>query len=124
MRGQDGIIAMRQRGKRPAIVYLDTERDHSTLKAWQDWPNVSPAIATVWVQPEDVPHRLDLRFLVGLVVLVTGRDTMRVRAVELAAMYAGAERVIAAEVQPDANPDKPWSCTDVRDTRVNGQKVA
>lgn len=124
MRGHEAIIAMRQRGKRPAIVYLDTERDHSTLKAWQDWPGVSPAIATVWVQPEDVPHRLDLRFLVVLVVLVTGRDAMRVRSVEIAAIEAGAERVIAAEVVADANPLRDWSCADVRETRVDGRKVA
>lgn len=124
MRGHEAIIAMRNAGKRPAIVYLDTMRDTSTLKAWQDWPNVSPAIATVWIQPDDVPHRLDLRFLVGMVVVVTGADSMRVRAVEWAALEAKAERVIAAEVQPDIEPLNPWKVADLRETRVDGRKVA
>lgn len=100
MRGHEPIIAMRQRGKRPAMVYLDLERDHSPMKAWQDWPDVHPAVPSVWIQPEDVPNRLDLRFLLGLTAVVTGHDAQRVQAVEAAAIEAGALRVIAAEIDP------------------------
>lgn len=123
MRGHEGVIAMRQRGKKPALVYLDTMRDHSPMRAWQDWPDTSPAIPTVWVQPEDVPHRLDLRFLVGLVVVVTGTDTMRVRALEMAAIEAGAERVIAAEITDDKTP-QTVRVTDSAHPELNTERPA
>lgn len=100
MRGHEPIIAMRQRGQKPALVYLDTMRDHSPMQAWRDWPGTSPAIPTVWVQDADAPARLDLRFLVDLTVVVTSADPERVRQLERAAIDAGAFRVIAAVVEP------------------------
>lgn len=100
MRGHEPIVAMRKRGQKPAIVYLDLMRDASPMKAWRDWPGVSPAIPTVWVQPEDAPHRLDLRFLVGLTAVVTGEDSDRVAALAKACTDAGALRVVASVVEP------------------------
>jgi hypothetical protein len=95
MRGHDAIIAMRQRGKKPALVFLDLIRDFSPAPMWRDWPEVQPAIATVWVQDSDAPSRLDLRFLVGLSAVISGRDPERVEQLERAAIEAGAARVIA-----------------------------
>ena len=101
MRGQDAIIALRQRGKKPALVFLDLMRDHQPDPMWRDWPEVQPAIPTVWVQDSDVPARLDLRFLVGLNAVITGRDPERVQQLERAAIEAGAARVIAVTLALD-----------------------
>lgn len=101
MRGQDAIIAMRQRGKKPALVFLDLLRDHQPDPMWRDWPGVQPAIATVWVQDSDAPARLDLRFLLGLNTVITGRDAERVQQLEQAAIEAGAARVIAVTLTID-----------------------
>lgn len=101
MRGQDAIIAMRQRGKKPALVFLDLLRDHAPMPAWRDWPEVSPAIPTVWVQDDDTPERLDLRFVIGLSVVISGRDAGRVESLKQAAIDAGAQRVIAATLTLD-----------------------
>jgi hypothetical protein len=117
MRGHEHIIEMRMNRQKPAVVFLDTMPDASPLKAWRDWPEHSPAIATVWIEPGDVPHRLDLRYLIGMVVVVSGTDPMRVRAVEFEAIEAGASTVIAAEVEPDESAYKDWHTTAVRDSR-------
>jgi len=101
MRGHEPIIALRQRGKKPAMVFLDLCRDFSPAPMWRDWPEVQPAIATVWVQDTDVPSRLDLRFLVGLNAVISGRDSERVEQLERAAIDAGATRVIAVTLTLD-----------------------
>jgi hypothetical protein len=101
MRGHDAIIAMRQRGKKPALVFLDLCRDFSPAPMWRDWPEVQPAIATVWVQDSDVPSRLDLRFLVGLNAVISGRDSERIEQLERAAIEAGAARAIAVTLTLD-----------------------
>lgn len=103
MLGHDAIIAMRQRGRKPALVYLDTMRDHSPVPSWRDWPEVAPAFPTVWVQPADVPSRLDLRFVFGLTVVVSGTDADRVARLADAAHQAGALRVISAVFDADSN---------------------
>lgn len=104
MRGHEPIIAMRRRGKRPAFVFLDTTRTTAPMCEWRDWPNVSPAIPSVWVEPDDAPHRLDLRFVFGLSVVVTGIDADRVKALADAAYSAGALRVIASVTTDGPNP--------------------
>lgn len=101
MRGHEPIIAMRQRGKKPALVFLDLLRDHAPAPAWRDWPDVSPAVPVVWVQDDDVPTRLDLRFLVGLNAVISGRDAERVAQLERAAIDAGALRVVAVTLVLD-----------------------
>ncbi len=103
MQGHEPIIAMRLQGKKPALVYLDMLRDYSPMKAWADWPGVSPAIPTVWVQDSDTPSRLDLRFLVGLTAVITGTDGERIRQLTQAALDAGAARVVAAHVESYAD---------------------
>lgn len=114
MRGHEAIIALRQRGKKPALVFLDLIRDHAPDPMWRDWPGVQPAIATVWVQDSDVPARLDLRFVIGLPVVVKGRDPERVQQLERAAIEAGAARVVAATLVLDEhrNEHRVVSITD------------
>lgn len=105
MRGQEGIIAMRMRGQKPAMVYVDSDPDKSAL--WRDWPGVCPATPSVWVQPDDVPHRLDLRFLVGLTAVISGTDAERLQALERAALDAGATRTVVALLQPCVDRSEP-----------------
>lgn len=100
MRGHEPILAMRQRGMKPALVFLDLDRNHAPAKSWLEWPGVSPAIPTVWVQEDDAPNRLDLRFLVGLSTVISGTDEARVAALERAAIDAGAHRVVAVVLVP------------------------
>lgn len=98
MLGHEGIITMRSRGKQPALVYLDTIRDHAPMKAWEDWPDVSPLVPTVWIQPADVPRRLDLRFVIDLTVVITATDAERLRQIEQRCIECGAFRVVASLV--------------------------
>jgi hypothetical protein len=104
MRGHEPIFAMRQQGHKPALVFLDMLKDNSPGQMWREWPEVQPAIPTVWVQDEDSIPRLDLRFLIGLPVVITGTDQSRVEALERAAIEAGAVRVVCNVVafNPDA----------------------
>ena len=63
MTGQDQILALRRSGRAPVTVWLTDERG-----APHDG-------STVYVAPDDVPELFDLRFLVGLTVLVDGPQT-------------------------------------------------
>lgn len=94
MRGHETIVAMRRRGRRPGMVWLDTDGYYSGLQALARMG--FPAQGHVELQPSDAPHRLDLRFLVGLLVEVSGSDERRVAAVARASVEAGARQVIAA----------------------------
>ena len=113
MLGHDGIIELRRRGQAPALVLIDLDRDNMPMPTWKDWPNVSPAIASVWIQPHDAPSRLDLRFLVDLTVQVSGTDQARVDAVAAACIEAGAKRTIAVTVE-----DTPKTMIGARTVRV------
>ena len=117
MRGHEKIIAMRKRGKRPTVVFIDCDPDNSPLPAWRDWNEVSPGLPSVQIDPDDVPHRLDLRFVIGMIAIVSGSDPMRVRAVEFAAREHGAERVIGSEVVPDDHANCGFVTTEVRDSK-------
>lgn len=123
MRGHTPIIAMRNRGKKPAFVYLDTTRTTAPMREWEDWPGVSPAIASVWIEPDDVPHRLDLRYVFGLSVVVTGIDADRVKALADAAYAAGALRVVASVTTGGPMP-KTVSVTDTFGLLDNGTPEA
>ncbi len=60
---------------------------------WRDWPEDS-AHAEVEIDRTDAPDRLDLRYLVGLTVMVYGYSAGRVNALGDAAERAGAVRVL------------------------------
>jgi hypothetical protein len=92
MRNHEPIVALRRRGMKPAgVVAILTERcpkgdsDHAR---WHREGNV-------FVEPEDVIAALDLRFLVGCVVFISGEDERRVRDLFAAVQDHGAKRVVA-----------------------------
>lgn len=107
MRGHEPLIAMRLRGRRPPLVRL--ELDPMPWRDWAEWTEWTDT-AMVEVSPSDVIGRLDLRFVVGMPVAVTGSDDGRVRAVYQAALKAGASRVLAfSDVHAvDSLEGAPW----------------
>jgi hypothetical protein len=93
MRGHSALIAMRLRRRIPAFVTLDTDAATGPADC-DDWHLVNPMYASVWIEPNDPIERLDLRFVVGLPVIVSGTDPERVERVGHAAQLAQAKRVI------------------------------
>jgi fructose-1,6-bisphosphatase len=92
MRYHDDLVFLRKSGQRPESVFLivdcaEEEDEH--------WYSRDPGHARIAIDPRDVPHRLDLRFLVGCTVHVQGLDDRRVAEVYDAACKAGAARVAA-----------------------------
>jgi hypothetical protein len=97
MFGHDRVIAVRQRGMKPPLVLLnDYALPRSLLGKFPE----ETAFADVLIEPKDALHRLDLRFLVGLVVLVHTEDESRAKALESLAMKAGASRVLTMTFEP------------------------
>jgi len=93
MRGHDAIIAMRQGGKKPGIVFLND------FPCSTDWPRFGD-FATVDVSG-DQPEWLDLRFLIGLRVSITGTSEKRAKRFMEACKAAGAVTIgagVAAHV--------------------------
>jgi hypothetical protein len=82
MTGQEPILALRRAGSKPLFVWL------------ADHPKTIAHELTVRIQPQDVPEQLDLRFLVGVTVLVEGEVPERVERLA-AACGRIARRVIA-----------------------------
>lgn len=92
MRGHQPLIAMRLDGLRPDLVSIHT--DPNPWSDWRTWPEWSD-VPQIEVQPDDAVGRLDLRFVVGLVVMVAGSNCERVLALYDACLKAGAARVLA-----------------------------
>ena len=91
MRGHLPILAMRRVGLVPSMVTLS---DYPTETwSWRDWPE-DTAHAEVEIERTDSIARLDLRYCVGLTVIVDGENANRVNAIADAAEKAGAKRVI------------------------------
>ena len=91
MRGHLPILAMRRVGLVPSMVTLS---DYPTETwSWRDWPE-DTAHAEVEIERTDSIARLDLRYCVGLIVIVDGENANRVNAIADAAEKAGAKRVI------------------------------
>lgn len=96
MRGHDQLIAMRVQGYRPASV----EIREGKAPEWfaRDWlterASSQPVHARVCVE-DDCIEVLDLRFVVGLTVMVTGTNPNRMRSLVAAVKAAGAKRVHA-----------------------------
>jgi len=93
VKGHEQLVEMRQRGRNPATVFVETDADNR-MKPWRDWQVVNPDMPVLWIEPEDSPLRLDLRCVVGLPVHVDGCDEKRVKAVANACLVAGAVRAI------------------------------
>jgi len=81
VRGQEALIATRMAGYRPQVPVVL----HCPLEAWpfQDAPSY------VQIAPGERIDRLDLRFVVGLPVVVVGENEERVKTLCKAAQEAG-----------------------------------
>lgn len=100
MRGHEPIVDMRRRGKKPAMVFIDAFETAS--QCWREWPARDLSMPQVEVPEDDALSGLDLRFVVGLRVMVTGHTARRVEAIRDLCIEAGASRVIAAVVDDHA----------------------
>lgn len=99
MRGHERIRRQRLAGWAPALVRVETDGGPLPL-SWHDSPPGDP-VPEIRIDPADALRRLDLRFLTGLVVAVTGCEAGRVAAVAGACEAAGAVRVIATTLERD-----------------------
>ncbi len=95
MNGHEKIIAMRQAGKAPKIVFLN---DYPCNTDWFE----NGDHATVFISQLDDPKTLDLRFLVGLTVSATGSTVKRAQELFEASKQAGAKTVAATDFKPFA----------------------
>jgi len=82
VRGHEQILDMRRNGLKPAFVWL------------QDG-NSQPTDNAVTIAKTDMPEALDLRFLVGTVVLAESSCPDRLERITAACINAKASRVIA-----------------------------
>ena len=93
MRGHEPLLAMRRRGMRPQHVTFTAGPPMPGAGHWSRVPELLP-FAEVSVEDRDNPDALDLRFVVGLPVVVDiGHDVGRMRRLVLACEAAGARRV-------------------------------
>jgi len=92
MRGHEPLIALRRQGLRPVMAQIEvSDIEPLCLRDWQH----NAGIPVVHIEPTDSLSSLDLRFVVGLVVHVTGESESRVKAVFRACKAAEASRVWA-----------------------------
>lgn len=98
MRGQDAIIELRKSRRKPSTVFLnDYLCDVDRMETGDHF--------TVAISPDERIESLDLRFLVGLQVSISGSSEKRARGLLKACQDAGAAVVAAGA---PADPDDPW----------------
>lgn len=89
MRNHEPLIVMRRRGMKPAHVTLCNE-GAAWYGRWYQFPELLP-FPEVHIDDDDTPELLDLRFVVGLPVIVDlGEHVERMRRLVLACEDAGA----------------------------------
>jgi len=106
MRGVDNIVAMRKRGLKPAVVWVEML---PMLRWARELTRQAGRYVDIHVDPSDVPaiQRADLRCLVGLRVMVNGPDDDSTEKVAKACFEAGATNVQAFFFDIDKfNPHK------------------
>lgn len=95
MRGHLPLVAMRKARTRPSLF---VSIDVGPMGPWlaDNW-HTDGLMPCLLIEPKDTVSRLDLRFLIGLDVNVSGYevDAQRVRQVFDACLEAGAARVMA-----------------------------
>jgi hypothetical protein len=93
VRGAESLIALRRRGVRPPIVnvHCDAPQDR-VMRFVRDAGNAGEQLE---IAPDEALHRIDMRCMVGLSLIVGGSDAGRVAAVSRACAAAGARQVIA-----------------------------
>ena len=93
MRGHENLIALRKRGLKPSgMVHVC---DYPVQPKFLRWDHTEDGTSpTVCVDGDDIAS-LDLRFVVGLRVDVTGTDAKRVKTLASMCKKVGADTVIA-----------------------------
>ena len=91
MKGHEAVIKTRMGGKAPASVYINAD-GYSAVKTDPEPFEKHP---TVVIFPHERMSELDLRFLVGMLVVIDGFDHKRVDSIRDACIRAGARRVIS-----------------------------
>lgn len=101
MTGHETLIALRRRGWKPAVVAIHVDRAQ---------PCQTGEVLEIVVRPEEPVEQLDLRCLLGLDVVVAAEQDdghqRTVRALCMAAVNAGAARVLGGEWKRAAGV--PW----------------
>lgn len=108
MRGHEPIIAMRKKGIRPSIIFIDDTPKLSVLS--REWHNPGERYGEVWepdfpavdVLDTETVERLDLRFVMGCVVSISSGTERRAKRLLAACQRAGA-KVVAATHAIEAN---------------------
>ena len=90
MRGHEALLTLRRNGQRPAHVTLQAHDGRPY--AWWLTAELMP-FPTVQIEPGDTPELLDLRFVVGLPVIVDCDDAQRLERLADAVHAAGALKV-------------------------------
>jgi len=101
MRGHQPIATMRRQGATPRIVFVDTTP--CQWESWRKWHLDTPHSAQVEIEPDDFVASLDLRYAVGLTVVVSGDSLGRVASIGKAFEAAGAGRVVTSTISKTGN---------------------
>lgn len=106
MRGHEQIITQRLRRMAPKTVHIWCGVD--ALNGCANW-HESTAHAEVEIRDDEPLSGLDLRFTVGMLVLINGTEPFRVAAIHAGCLAAGAARVVSAAAvfdpqRPNAEP--------------------
>jgi hypothetical protein len=93
--GQDSLIEMRRAGYTPDAVFLDINVPRAAKGAdmWRDWALQIGQQCRIALEPDENLDRLDLRFLIGLNVLVFGGPAEQTEAVAEVCRRFQAKRV-------------------------------
>lgn len=116
MYGHEALITMRKGGQSPKIVFINDYHD-ATARDWQNpgekygetWPSDHATISTAG----DFMETIDLRFVVGLTVSISGTDESRVKALYESCKDNGAAVVAAGVTDPSKPIHKQSGWTEV-----------
>ena len=107
MLGHESIIAMRKSGRAPKVVFINDYPCQTAL----DWQNPGDPYGEEWpadhatVSTWDTPlSSLDLRFTVGLMVIISSESESRAKAIFEKAIASGAKTVSATHTQSQNHP--------------------
>jgi len=93
LRGSDALMTMRKAGKRPVGVWI-SHRPSPFCNTWQKYDDMH-AWPEIEILQSENPENLDLRFVVGLIVHVSGCFDYKVaKKLHEALLKASAKRVI------------------------------
>mgnify|MGYP003387064382 CR=1 FL=1 len=104
MRGHLPLIAMRRKGFRPATAVLEFGPLSWFSANWHRDAIVKSG-AHIDIEDADNVQTLDFRFVIGMVVMISGEQRDRVVLAHQACRNAGAAKVISHVQRPTGKPD-------------------